>query len=354
MTTHAPATLDALCALVSESGATPLVVRGAGTKTAQAGGAGLAIDLRGVAGIAGYDPAECVVTARAGTPVRDVASTLAAHSQYLPWDPPLVDDGATVGGMVASGWSGPGRYRYGGIRDFVIGARVIDGRGRLIASGGQVVKNAAGFLLHHALVGSAGRLGVIADVSLKVFPAPEATTTLVATFATLADALAAHERVRRDGLELDALDLVGTPVTLLVRIAGAAAAMPARVDRAARALGVGTDALTGDEERAVWARHVLRHTAEAPLVKVPSTPSRLPALLAACAPVAAWHISCGGAVVYLRPAPSLDAVRDALTRLDARGVVVAGPEAGRLVGRTSASPFADRVRGTLDPDGRFR
>lgn len=358
MTPHAPTSLDALVAAVADSAPRPLRVAGAGTTRPRlahdAPRDADELDTTGVTGITAYDPAECVITARAGTPVAQLASTLAAHGQYLPWDPPLVAEGATVGGMIARGWSGPGRYRYGGVRDFVIGARVVDGRGRLVTSGGQVVKNAAGFLLHHAIVGSAGRLGVIAEVSMKVFPAPDATTTLVASFATLADALAAHERVRRDGLELDALDLVTSPLTLLVRVAGAAAAMPARVDRAARALGVDADALTGDDERATWTRHTLRHTSNAPLVKVPSTPSRLPAILAASGPVAAWHVSCGGAVAYLRPTVPLDAVHDLLTRLDTRGVVVAGPEAGRLTGRTSASPFGDRVRATLDPDGRFR
>lgn len=354
MTRHAPPSFEALSALVADSGRAPIVVGGAGTKSTRAVEAGLAIDMRAIHGLAGYDPAECVVTARAGTPVATLAATLAAHGQYLPWDPPLGAEGATVGGMIASGWSGPGRHRYGGVRDFVIGARVVDGRGRIVASGGQVVKNAAGFLLHHALVGSQGRLGVVAEVSLKVFPAPEATTTLVASFAALADALAAHERLRRDGLELDALDLTGTPPTVLARLGGAAAAMPTRIDRATRVLGGRPDVLSGDDERRAWARHTLRHTADAPLVKVPSAPSRLAALLDACAPAAAWHVSCGGAVAYLRPTASLEAVHDVLTRLSVGGVVVAGATAGHPVGRTAASAFADRVRATLDPDDRFR
>jgi len=217
-----------------------------------------------------------------------------------------------------------------------------------------VVKNAAGFLLHHALVGSAGRLGVIAEVSLKVFPAPEATATLLASFRALGDALAAHERVRRDGLELDALDLVATPLTLLVRVAGAAAAMPARLDCARQAIGGPVDVVTADDERATWTRHTLRHTAEAPLVKVPTTPSRVASLVGACGAIATWHVSCGGAVAWLRPTTALEALHDVLTRLDARGVVVAGTEAGRLIGHHPASPFGDRVRATLDPDGRFR
>ena len=353
MTPIAPPSLVALAEAIAASAPAPLTVRGAGTK-ARSAPESTAIDMRALSGLVAYDPAECVVSVHAGTPVADLAATLAPHGQYLPWDPPLAADGATVGGMIASGWNGPGRYRYGGMRDFVTGARVVDGAGRVVTSGGQVVKNAAGFLLHHALVGSQGRLGVVAEVSLKVFPAPESTTTLLATFATPAAALAAYNRVRLDGVELDALDLAGTPLTLLARLAGATAAMPARVDRARRALREPAEVLAGDAERAAWERLTLRPTADAPLVKVPATPSRLAGLTAACDALAAWHVSCGGAAIYLRPTASLDAVHDVLTRLGARGVVVAGPAAGRSVGRPSVSPFADRVRATLDPLGRFR
>ncbi len=353
MTPTAPASLDALAETIAASAPAPLTVRGAGTKAGSAPGA-TTLDMRALSGLVAYDPAECVVSVRAGTPVADLAATLAPHGQYLPWDPPLATEGATVGGMIASGWNGPGRYRHGGMRDFITGARVVDGAGRVVTSGGQVVKNAAGFLLHHALVGSQGRLGVVAEVSLKVFPAPESTTTLVATFASPAAALAAHDRLRLDGLELDALDLSGTPLTLLARLAGAAAAMPARVDRARRALHEPAEVLTGDVERAAWERHTLRPTADAPLVKVPATPSRLAGLIAACDAVAAWHVSCGGAAIYLRPRTSLDAVHDVISRPGARGVVVAGPSTGRFVGRPSVSPFADRVRAALDPHGRFR
>lgn len=357
MTPLAPTTLDAVVAAVADSAPQPLRIAGAGTTRPRlpldAPVDARHLDTTGVTGISAYDPAECVVTVRAGTPVAQLAATLAAHGQYLPWDPSVVAD-ATVGGMIARGWSGPGRYRYGGVRDFVIGARVIDGRGRLIASGGQVVKNAAGFLLHHAIVGSAGRLGVVAEVSLKVFPAPESTTTLLASFSSPDEAFAAHERVRRGGLELDALDLVGPPLVLLVRLAGAAAALPARLDGARRAVGCAVDVVAGDDERSAWTRHTLRPVAAAPLVKVPTTPSRVAALVAACGAVATWHVSCGGAVAYLRPTVSLDALHDVLNRDGARGVVVAGAEAGRLVGPRHDSPFADRVRATLDPDGRFR
>ncbi len=102
-------------------------------------------------------PEECTFTALAGTRVAEIERALAAHGQYLPFDPPLTAAGATIGGTVAAGISGSGRYRFGGVRDFLLGACIVDGEGRVLQAGGKVVKNAAGFLLHQAMVGSVGR-----------------------------------------------------------------------------------------------------------------------------------------------------------------------------------------------------
>ena len=140
-----------------------LRVRGAGTKCALSGPILEAptLDLTALSGIVEHTPEECTFTALAGTPVAEIERVLAAHGQYLPFDPPLAAAGATIGGTVAAGVNGSCRYRYGGIRDFIIGAQIVDGRGRTTRSGGKVVKNAAGFLLHQALVGSCGRLGIL-------------------------------------------------------------------------------------------------------------------------------------------------------------------------------------------------
>ena len=107
---------------------------------------------------------------------------LAEHGQYLPFDPPLAAAGATLGGTVAAGLSGPGRYRYGGVRDFVLGVRFVDGMGNLVRGGGKVVKNAAGFDFPKLMVGSLGRLGVLAELSFKVFPQPPAFATLAVSY----------------------------------------------------------------------------------------------------------------------------------------------------------------------------
>src|SRR5690606_25923261 len=96
------------------------------------------LDVGGLRGIVDYDPAELTFTARPGTPLAQIAAALAEHGQYLPFDPPLVEAGATLGGTVAAGVSGPGAYRYGGVRDFVLGVRFIDGTGQLRRAGGRV------------------------------------------------------------------------------------------------------------------------------------------------------------------------------------------------------------------------
>ena len=90
------------------------------------------LDVSGLSGIIEYEPGEFTFTALAGTPIEDIAAALAEHGQFLPFDPPLVEAGATLGGTVAAGLSGPGRYRYGGVRDFVLGIRYVDGAGEVV------------------------------------------------------------------------------------------------------------------------------------------------------------------------------------------------------------------------------
>ncbi|MBI4768870.1 MAG: FAD-binding protein, partial [Chloroflexi bacterium] len=118
-----------------------------------------ALDLSGLTGLLEYDPAEFTFTALAGTPLSEVLAALSANGQYLPFDPPFAARGATLGGAVAAGLSGPGRYRYGGVRDFILGVRLVDGNGDLVRGGGKVVKNAAGFDIPKLMVGSLGQLG---------------------------------------------------------------------------------------------------------------------------------------------------------------------------------------------------
>jgi len=136
------------------------------------------LDVSGVAGISSYEPTELVVTTRCGTRLAELEATLAERGQCLPFEPPHFGTGASVGGMVAAGLAGPARAAVGGVRDYVLGASLLNGKGELLSFGGQVMKNVAGYDVSRLLAGSLGTLGVVCEVSLKVLPQAPASATL--------------------------------------------------------------------------------------------------------------------------------------------------------------------------------
>jgi glycolate oxidase FAD binding subunit len=153
--------------------AIPLRIQGSNSKAFLGRiAAGEVLDTRSHRGIVSYDPTELVITARCGTPLAELRQVLDAAQQMLPCEPPSFGDGATVGGMIAAGLSGPRRPWSGSVRDFVLGTRVITGLGKHLRFGGEVMKNVAGYDLSRLMAGSYGSLGVITEVSLKVLPKP--------------------------------------------------------------------------------------------------------------------------------------------------------------------------------------
>jgi len=158
---------------------TPLRLRGGGTKDFYGEELnGEIVDTRTLAGIVDYEPSELVITARCGTTLSQIESTLAQHGQFLAFEPPAFGGNPTIGGVVAAGLSGPRRASAGAARDFVLGASLLNARGELLHFGGQVMKNVAGFDVSRLLCGSLGIFGLITQVSLKVLPRPRAETTL--------------------------------------------------------------------------------------------------------------------------------------------------------------------------------
>ena len=135
------------------------------------------LDVSAHRGIVHYEPSELVLTARCGTPLREIEATLAAQQQILGFEPPHFGDNATLGGCIASGLSGPARPYRGAARDFVLGARLINGKAELLHFGGEVMKNVAGYDIARLLTGSLGTLGVMTEVSLKILPRPELEQT---------------------------------------------------------------------------------------------------------------------------------------------------------------------------------
>jgi len=344
--------------------ASRLLACGGGTKTALSVSPdnALALDLSGLSGMIEYEPGEFTFTALAGTRLSEIAAALAEHGQFLPFDPPLVEAGATLGGTVAAGLSGPGRYRYGGVRDFILGERHVDGSGQVIHSGGKVVKNAAGFDFPKLMVGSLGSFGVLVELTFKVFPKPEAFATLRIPCLSLDAALAALCRLTGSQMDLFALDLEPTPdaTILWVRLGGLAAAL---ADRLARLKGL-TDAgevLTEADDLAFWRDAV--ELAWVPtgwsLVKVPLTPGRIAGLekslsglrSPACLPVRRY--SAGGQVAWIALPGPLDALEATLKATDLPGLVVFGQPGRPRLGAQAGEPFAQRIKQALDPQGRF-
>jgi glycolate oxidase FAD binding subunit len=158
---------------------TPLRIRGGGTKDFYGERLeGELLETRGLQGIVSYEPSELVVTVRAGTPLAELEQVLAESGQCLPFEPPHFAPGATVGGMVAAGLSGPARASVGAVRDYILGLVLLNGRAEELVFGGQVMKNVAGYDVSRLMAGALGTLGLIAEVSLKVLPVPPAEATL--------------------------------------------------------------------------------------------------------------------------------------------------------------------------------
>lgn len=192
------------------------------------------LSTRDLQGIVSYEPSELVVTVRAGTRLVELEATLAEKGQGLAFEPPHFGPDATVGGMVSAGLSGPARASVGGVRDYVLGAHLLNGRAELLQFGGQVMKNVAGYDVSRLLVGAMGTLGLITQVSLKVLPRAPAQATVCFEMEQ-AQALRQLHLWGGQPLPLNASNWVcdgGRPL-LFVRWSGAVAA----VEAACRQLG---------------------------------------------------------------------------------------------------------------------
>ncbi|MBN2550157.1 MAG: FAD-binding protein [Anaerolineales bacterium] len=339
--------------------ASRLLPRGSGTKSALSTPAeGVeSLEMAGLAGMLEYEPDEYTFTALAGTRLKEVNRRLAENGQYLPFDPPLVEQGATLGGTVAAGVSGPGRYHFGGVRDFLMGVKFVDSEGRLVRGGGKVVKNSAGFDLPKMMVGSCGSLGVMVELSFKVFPRPESTATLRLECVDLDEAMQALSRAASSRLDLDALDLevARGGLILWVRLGGLQEALPARLERLTDALGSG-QVLQGADEEQIW-----RSVGEASWVPtgwcwicLPITPSRIPLLEASLAgkPVLRRYLA-GGQAAWLALPDQPQSLEGLLETQGLQGLVLMGSAGKPRLGHFPAQPFYRRVKGALDPMRRF-
>jgi glycolate oxidase FAD binding subunit len=377
----APAPADAALARLVEQvraasvDGTALAIRGGGSKDFYGSAAqGGALSTQALRGITSYEPTELVITARAGTPLAEVEAALA-------FEPPRFGAATTVGGMIAAGLSGPARASVGCVRDFVLGATILNGRGELLHFGGKVMKNVAGYDVARVFAGSMGVLGVICEVSIKVPPVSAAR-------ATLELACAQDEAIT----QLHAWSAAAQPIsasawrdgTLRVRLSGAAAAVDAATSRLVRA-----NAKLVDPKRAgeFWnglrdhtdpyfagaganAAAPVRATAHAGATSARSAASATSAISRSATsagstapPLPLWRISIpslhpplelpgevlvewGGAQRWLRGDAAPETIRDAAARAGGHATLFRGdvPPEGHL---TPVSPVIERIHRAL-------
>ena len=158
---------------------TPLSIEGGGTKAWYGNPNSFSkLSTKAYSGILDYQPEELVITACAGTPLKEIERVLSEKNQMLAFEPPHFGEGATLGGVIAAGLAGPARISVGNLRDFVLGARIMDGKGQDLSFGGKVMKNVAGYDVSRLMPGSLGTLALILEASVKVLPKPAASTSI--------------------------------------------------------------------------------------------------------------------------------------------------------------------------------
>ncbi|MDH5395266.1 MAG: glycolate oxidase subunit GlcE [Gammaproteobacteria bacterium] len=173
-------------------------------------------------GIVSYEPSELVITARAGTPLKEIQQLLAENNQMLPFDPPHFSEHATLGGAIATGLSGSRRPFTGSARDFVLGVKIITGKGEVMSFGGQVMKNVAGYDVSRLMVGALGTLGLLLEISIKVLPLPIKEITQCIAMSQQ-DALSMMHKLNQTSLPLSALAYENDK--LYIRLSGAETAV---------------------------------------------------------------------------------------------------------------------------------
>lgn len=217
-----PDSPEQTCELMSLAAAERLkvVAFGHGTKLRLGGDCkpvDLAISLNRLNKVCDYPARDLTISVEAGLPVRGLESALAAKGQMLPLDIPFAEL-ATVGGAIAANANGPRRLAYGTWRDMVLGVKYVTAEGKLARGGGKVVKNVAGYDIPKLMIGSLGTLGILVEITLKVFPCPPASATMALHFGSPARASQASLRIVHSQLLPQALDLIDSSVGELMNV----------------------------------------------------------------------------------------------------------------------------------------
>ena len=365
--------------LAASADRSALRIRGGGSKDFYGESLqGELLDMTSLRGIVSYEPSELVVTAHAGTPLTELEAVLAESGQCLAFEPPRFGavagtaSSATCGGMVAAGLAGPARASVGSVRDYVLGVKLINGRGERLTFGGQVIKNVAGYDVSRLMVGALGTLGVLTEISLKVLPAAAAEATLLCSNLAQQTALDLLNRWGGQPLPLNAscwlFDASASPPrdSLFVRLRGAKAAVQAACPRLlADVQAAGGDAVLIDNAQAGPDWEACRDqslpffTASAPEAGLwrLSLPQTAPALELPFAQLIEWH---GGQRWLWAPLQAQTQLRQAAVAVGGTATLFRAPASstttasGRFhpLGATLAT-IHQRLKAEFDPAGIF-
>jgi glycolate oxidase FAD binding subunit len=306
------------------------------------------LSTRDYTGIVDYEPTELVITARCGTPLAEIEAALAERGQMLAFEPPHFGAGATLGGAIASGLSGPRRASSGAVRDFVLGCKLLDGNGDVLTFGGQVMKNVAGYDVARLQAGALGTLGLLLEVSVKVLPRAPREATLV--FEGVAEADAIRRLNEWAGQPLPVSASCWHEGVLALRLSGANAA----VDAAIRALG---GDVMPDCARFWESLREQRHAffdGEMPLWRL-SVPSTTAAIMPGSPQLIEW----GGAQRWLRApgdAATAERIRATVTAAGGHATLFRGGDKAVGVFQPLAPAVARihaRLKAGFDPAGIF-
>nr|VFJ59778.1 MAG: glycolate oxidase FAD binding subunit [Candidatus Kentron sp. FW] len=341
-------------------GATGFQIIGGGTKHFLGRkGTGAPLPVADHRGIIHYEPKELVITARCGTKLDELESVLAERGQMLPFEPPHFGLGATLGGAIATGLSGPRRPYTGAARDFVMGVRLLNGRGEILRFGGEVMKNVAGYDVSRLMVGAMGTLGILLDVSLKVIPVPAEEITLVRE-QTPAEAITLMNIWAAQPLPLSGTCFDGK--RLYVRLSGTPGAIRPARERLGGELLEATDRSDDGfwnqvrEQRHIFFPPITALQSSEPLWRLSVPPATPPILI-----TGKWFMEWGGGQRWLRmdlsnrELPARE-IRKSVSIVGGHATLFRGGDRNSAVFHPLASTLTElhrRVKQAFDPHGLF-
>jgi glycolate oxidase FAD binding subunit len=321
---------------------------------------GQTLSTKEYAGILNYQPDELVITVKSGTPLKEVEAALAEKGQQFAFEPPHFGPNATIGGMIGAGLAGPGRVSVGGLRDFVLGTKIMDGQGQMMDFGGTVMKNVAGYDVSRLMPGSLGTLALLLDVSIKVLPVAAATAT-VRVQIEQSKAIHLMNLLASQPWPLNASAWVGENLgTLHLRLSGAKAAVQSAISSFSKTYGM--QLMAEDEARAFWTSlreqtHSWFNRTQAENLWRMALPSTAETLLIVGETLIEWH---GGQRWYKskQAAKEMKALAQALgghasafRSENKNETLLSSVKDNPLT--AALAPVEDRLRKTFDPQGVF-